>query len=66
MSLLSHAVLVWNTVRMGEIVARLRAAGEAVSEEDLVRIFPPALCPHDSQRDLRVRPPLAPIPFNES
>lgn len=42
LSLLSPAVLVWNTVRMGEIVARLRAAGEAVSEEDLVRIFPPA------------------------
>ena len=42
MSLLSHAVLVWNTVRMGEIVARLRAAGEAVSEEDLARISPQA------------------------
>jgi Tn3 transposase DDE domain-containing protein len=42
LSLLSNAVLVWNTVRMGEIVARLRAAGEAVSEEDLVRISPPA------------------------
>jgi TnpA family transposase len=40
LSLLSNAVLVWNTVRMGEIVARLRAAGEAVSDEDLGRISP--------------------------
>ena len=27
----SNAVLVWNTVRMGGIVTRLRAAGESVS-----------------------------------
>src|SRR4051812_37946115 len=40
LSLLSNAVLVWNTVRMGEIVARLRAAGESVSIEDLARISP--------------------------
>jgi TnpA family transposase len=40
LSLLSNAVLVWNTVRMGEIVARLRAAGEVVSDEDLARISP--------------------------
>ncbi len=40
LSLLSNAVLVWNTVRMGEIVARLRAAGESVADEDLARISP--------------------------
>ena len=40
LSLLSNAVLVWNTVRIGEIVARLRAGGEAVSDEDLARISP--------------------------
>jgi TnpA family transposase len=40
LSLLSYAVLVWNAVRMGEIVARLRAAGETVSDEDLARISP--------------------------
>jgi hypothetical protein len=40
LSLLSNAVLVWNTVRMGEIVTRLRAAGETVSDEDLARISP--------------------------
>ena len=40
LSLLSNAVLVWNTVRMGEIVARLRAAGETVPDEDLARISP--------------------------
>ena len=40
LSLLSNAVLVWNTVRMGEIVARLRAARETVLDEDLARISP--------------------------
>jgi hypothetical protein len=40
LSLLSNAVLLWNTVRMGEIVARLRAAGESVPDEDLARISP--------------------------
>jgi TnpA family transposase len=40
LSLLSNAVLVWNTVRMGEIVARLRAGGETVSDEDFARISP--------------------------
>jgi TnpA family transposase len=40
LSLLSNAVLVWNTVRMGEIVARLRATGETVLDEDLARISP--------------------------
>jgi hypothetical protein len=39
---MANAVLVWNTVLMDEIVARLRAAGETVSDEDLARIFPPA------------------------
>jgi TnpA family transposase len=40
LSLLPNAVLVWDTVRMGEIVGRLRAAGETVSDEDLARISP--------------------------
>ena len=40
LSLLSNAVLVWNTVQMGEIVAGLRAAGEAVADDDLSRISP--------------------------
>jgi TnpA family transposase len=29
LSMLSNAVLVWNTVQMDEVVARLRTAGEA-------------------------------------
>lgn len=37
---MSNAVLVWNTVRMGEIVGRLRAGGEAVLDEDLAKISP--------------------------
>ena len=40
LSLLSNAVLVWNTVRLEGIVARLRAAGESVLDEDLARISP--------------------------
>ena len=59
LSLLSNAVLVWNTVRMGELVARLRAAGETVSDEDLARISRLGLCPGHPQRNLCVRPPLA-------
>ena len=40
LSLLSNAELVWNTVQMGAIVARLRASGEKVADEDLARISP--------------------------
>ena len=40
LSLLSNAVLVWNTVHMSRIVERLRAAGHAVRDEDLARVSP--------------------------
>jgi hypothetical protein len=40
LSLLSNAMLVWTTMQIGEIVARLRTAGETVSDEDLARISP--------------------------
>jgi hypothetical protein len=40
LSLLSNAVLVWNTVRMTEILARLRAAGEIIAREDVARVSP--------------------------
>jgi TnpA family transposase len=40
LSLLSNAVLVWNTVRIARIVAQLRAGGETVLDEDLARISP--------------------------
>jgi hypothetical protein len=40
LSLLAKVVLVWNTVRMREIVARLRSAGETILNEDLARISP--------------------------
>ena len=49
LSLLSNAVLVWNTVRISEIVDRLRAAGEQILDTDLARVSPPLLCPHHSQ-----------------
>ncbi len=40
LSLLSNAVLVWNTVHIARIVDRLRAAGHEVKDEDLARVSP--------------------------
>jgi TnpA family transposase len=40
LSLLSNAVLVWNTVHIGRIVDQLRAAGHEVKDEDLARVSP--------------------------
>ncbi|MGA7925064.1 MAG: Tn3 family transposase [Candidatus Sulfotelmatobacter sp.] len=40
LSLLSNAVLVWNTVRISEIVEHLRAAGEQILDTDLARVSP--------------------------
>jgi Tn3 transposase DDE domain len=45
LSLLSNAALVWNTMRIGQIVERLRASGEEVLDTNLARVSP--LCrPH--------------------
>jgi TnpA family transposase len=40
LSLLSIAVLVWNTVHMMRIIKQLRASGETMTEDELVRISP--------------------------
>jgi TnpA family transposase len=40
LSLLSNAVLVWNTMAIMKIVTQLRAAEETVVDEDLTRISP--------------------------
>ena len=40
LSLLSNAVLVWNTVQIARIVDQLRAAGHEVKDEDLARVSP--------------------------
>jgi hypothetical protein len=40
LSLLSNAVLVWNTMAITKIVTQLRTAGETVMDEDLARISP--------------------------
>jgi Tn3 transposase DDE domain-containing protein len=40
LSLLSNAVLVWNTVHIAHIVDQLRAAGHEVRDEDLARVSP--------------------------
>lgn len=40
LSLLSNAVVVWNTIQIGQIVARLRAGGEEVLDTDLAHISP--------------------------
>jgi TnpA family transposase len=40
LSLLSNAVLVWNTVHIAGIVDQLRAAGQEVKDADLARVSP--------------------------
>jgi len=40
LSLLSNAVVVWNTVHMAQIVAQLRAQGETITDDELARISP--------------------------
>jgi TnpA family transposase len=40
LSLLSNAVVIWNTIHMQKVVDRLRAVGETVKEEDLARNWP--------------------------
>jgi TnpA family transposase len=40
LSLLSNAVLVWNTVHITRIVEQLRAAGHEVRDEELARVSP--------------------------
>jgi TnpA family transposase len=42
LSLLSNAVLVWNTVHMTRLIAQLRATGETIVDEDVARISPAA------------------------
>jgi hypothetical protein len=38
LSLLSNAVLVWNTMAIMKIITELRAAGETILDDDLTRI----------------------------
>src|SRR5262244_2926088 len=45
LSLLSNAVVVWNTMQMSRIIAQLRANGETIADEDLARVSPLA-CSH--------------------
>jgi len=40
LTVLSNAVVIWNTIHMQKIVDRLRAAGEPVKDEDLARTWP--------------------------
>jgi TnpA family transposase len=40
LSLISNAVLVWNTIQIQKIVEELRAAGHPVKDEDLARVSP--------------------------
>lgn len=42
LSLLSNAVVVWNTVQMAQIVAQLRATGEIITDDELARVSPMA------------------------
>lgn len=40
LALLSNAVLVWNTVKMAELIGQLQASGEDVEDEDMARVSP--------------------------
>jgi TnpA family transposase len=40
LSLLSNAVMVWNTMHMTRIIAQRRASGETITEEECARISP--------------------------
>jgi len=40
LSLISNAVLIWNTVHMSRIADQLRAAGNSITDEDLARVSP--------------------------
>jgi len=40
LSLLSNAVLVWNTMAIMKTITELRATGETILDEDLTRISP--------------------------
>jgi TnpA family transposase len=40
LSLLSNAVLVWNTMAIMKIITKLQTAGETILDEDLTRISP--------------------------
>ena len=40
LSLLSNAVVVWNTLQIERIVTELRASGTPIRDEDLVHVWP--------------------------
>jgi hypothetical protein len=40
LSLISSAVLIWNTVHMSRIAEHLRAAGNTITDADLARVSP--------------------------
>lgn len=40
LAVLHNAVVVWNTLRIGEIVTQLRAEGHVITDEDLARTSP--------------------------
>jgi hypothetical protein len=40
LSLLSNAVVVWNTMQMTRIIAQLRASGETIADGELARVSP--------------------------
>jgi hypothetical protein len=40
LSLLSNAVVLWNTLQIERIVAELRADGTTIRDEDLVHVWP--------------------------
>ena len=58
LSLLSNAVVVWNTMQMSRIIAQLHASGETIADEDLARVSPLA-CSHVIPNGTYFSPPTA-------
>jgi hypothetical protein len=58
LSLLSNAVVVWNTMQMARIIAQIRASGETITNEDLARVSP-LTCSHVIPNGTYFSPPTA-------
>jgi hypothetical protein len=61
LSLLSNAVLAWNTMAIMKIVTQLRAARETIPDEDVARISPPM-----HQHVILTEPIISPVPIWET
>ncbi|MFN0101121.1 MAG: Tn3 family transposase [Bryobacteraceae bacterium] len=64
LSLISNAVLVWNTMRITDIVDQLRNAGHEIADQDLARVSPlmhPHVIPNGTYRFFDETEPRKPV-----